>query len=154
MKTLIRLTVSLVVLAATSAFATVRYVDANSASPTLPYTNWATAATTIQDAVDAAEPGDEIEVTNGTYATGGRAMGTNMLVNRVAVDKPIALRSVNGPQFTIIKGYQVPGTTNGDGDPVRLSDRRRQPVRLHLDPRGHTVRRGLVRRGKGRRAVL
>jgi hypothetical protein len=65
--------------------------------------------------VDAAAPGDEIVVTNGIYATGGRAVGTNLLANRVAVDKPIALQSVNGPQFTIIQGYQAPGTTNGDG---------------------------------------
>ncbi len=92
-----------------------RYVDVNSASPTPPYTNWLTAATNIQDAMDVALAGDEIVVTNGTYATGGRAVGTNVLVNRVAVDKPLTLRSVNGPQFTIIRGYQVPGTTNGDG---------------------------------------
>ncbi len=65
--------------------------------------------------MDAAAPGDEIVVTNGTYATGGRAVGTNLLVNRVAVDKPLTLRSVNGPELTIIRGYQVPGTTNGDG---------------------------------------
>ncbi|HRY50571.1 MAG TPA: choice-of-anchor Q domain-containing protein [Candidatus Paceibacterota bacterium] len=94
---------------------TAHYVDVNGASPTPPYTNWATAARVIQDAVDAALPGDEIVVTNGLYATGGRAVGTNLLVNRVAVEKPLTLRSVNGHQFTVIQGYQVPGKTNGDG---------------------------------------
>ncbi len=42
-------------------------------------------------------------------------VGTNLLGNRVAVDKLVTLRSVNGPQFTVIQGYQVPGVTNGDG---------------------------------------
>ena len=92
-----------------------RYVDVNNASPTPPYTSWATAARIIQDAVDAAASGEEIVVTNGIYASGGRAVyGT--LTNRVAVDKPLTLRSVNGPEFTIIKGYQVPGNLNGTGD--------------------------------------
>jgi hypothetical protein len=93
-------------------FAAVRYVDANSASPSPPYTNWATAARSIQEAVDAAGAGETVVVTNGTYATGGRAL-VGTMTNRVAVDKPLALRSVNGPQFTIIQGEQVPGTNSG-----------------------------------------
>jgi hypothetical protein len=90
------------------------YVDANSANPTPPYATWATAARVIQDAVDASVGGDEIVVTNGLYATGGRLV-SGTLPNRVAVDRPINMHSVNGPQFTIIQGYQLPETTNGDG---------------------------------------
>src|ERR1039458_9830260 len=82
----------LLLLAATSsALATVRYVNVNNANPTPPYTNWVTAATNIQDAVDAAGAGDEIVVTNGTYAP-------------VSVNTPLTLQSVNGPGVTLIDG--------------------------------------------------
>jgi hypothetical protein len=47
------------------------------------------------------------------YAAGGRiAYGT--LTNRVSVDKAITVMSVNGPNATVIEGYQIPGITNGD----------------------------------------
>ena len=91
------------------------YVAPGSASPATPYSSWATAARTIQDAVDAASPGDEIVVTNGIYATGGRPVNGYVLTNRVAVDRPVLVRSVNGPVVTVIQGYQVPGTVFGDG---------------------------------------
>lgn len=84
-----------------STLAGVHYVDVNSTNATPPYTSWTTAATNIQDAVDAAVAGDEIVVTNGIYATGERAIDG---VNRVVVDKPLNVRSVNGPQSTTIDG--------------------------------------------------
>src|SRR6266436_3519655 len=74
-----------------SALAGVHYVDVNSTNAAPPYTNWATAATNIQNAVDAAVAGDEIVVTNGTY-------------NPVVANKPLSVQSVNGPQSTIING--------------------------------------------------
>jgi hypothetical protein len=105
MRTVSNLRVVGLLLASTGhTLAVVHYVDLNSTNAKPPYTNWATAAATIQDAVDAAVAGDEIVVTNGIYATGGRAVdGTT---NRVAVDRQLTLRSVNGPQLTTIDGGQ------------------------------------------------
>lgn len=96
-----------------ASFADPRFVWPESPAPSAPYTNWQTAAHTIQDAVDVAAVGDTIWVTNGVYATGGRAVFGTM-TNRVAVDRPVIVRSVNGPERTVIQGYQLPGMQNGD----------------------------------------
>ena len=90
----------------------VHYVSAMGLNPVAPYVTWATAATNIQDAVDAAVPGDTVWVTNGVYTTGGRAV-SGLMTNRVAVTNPVLLESVNGPAVTVIAGWQVPGVTNG-----------------------------------------
>jgi hypothetical protein len=91
------------------------YVALNSATPVPPFTSWATAATNIQDAVDASKPGDDIFVGDGIYATGARAVGTNLLLNRVAVTNLLSLHSANGPDFTFIQGVKGAAGGNGDG---------------------------------------
>jgi hypothetical protein len=94
---------------ALTATATTRFVNVSNTAPVSPYLTWSGAATNIQDAVDVSAAGDEIVVTNGVYQTGWK------LNSRVAVDKPLTVQSVNGPDFTVIRGYQLPGTTNGYG---------------------------------------
>jgi hypothetical protein len=91
---------------------TVHAVDAAGSNPVTPFSSWATAATNIQDAIDAAAAGDFVVVTNGLYASGGKAMSGN-LTNRVALTKPLAVMSVNGPWATIIQGAWDPATGNG-----------------------------------------
>lgn len=88
------------------------FVALDSPAPTLPYTNWMTAAHTIQDAVDAAEDGDTVWVAAGVYATGGRAgyPAGSPLTNRVAIYKPITVCAVSANAAeTIIQGAGPPG---------------------------------------------
>jgi hypothetical protein len=71
----------------------VLYVAASSPNPRPPYASWATAATNIQDAVNAAEfAGAAVLVTNGVYP------------GSVSLTKLLTLLSVNGPEFTTING--------------------------------------------------
>jgi len=117
-----------------STLADVHYVDVNGTNATPPYTNWTTAATNIQDALDAAAAGDEVVVTNGIYATGWRdTLGGGP--RRVAVEKPLSLRSVNGPQLTVIDGGHLYGCVNLTDDGSSLS--------------GFTLRNGAASYGGG-----
>jgi hypothetical protein len=79
-----------------------------------PYDTWAGAARSIQDALEAARAGETVLATNGLYAAGG-AVVSGALSNRVALRKPLVLRSVNGPGATLLAGAAGAGGGNGDG---------------------------------------
>lgn len=68
-----------------------------------PYTNWAGAATNILSAMRVANEGETVLVSNGVYDSGSIDMD-NDGPRRVVVKRQVALRSVNGPQFTAIVG--------------------------------------------------
>ena len=93
------------------ASAATRYVSPTG-SHTAPFLSWETAATDMQSAIGATTPGDIVLVTNGVYATGGSRAPMGM-TNRVTITNAITVRSVNGPEVTVIEGFWQPGSTNG-----------------------------------------
>ena len=67
-----------------------------------PFSTWATAATNLTAALDAAPNGATIWVSNGVYRSGGAAAGG--LLARARLTRPVRLRSVNGWRQTVIEG--------------------------------------------------
>jgi len=76
--------------------ADVHYVATNG-SHDPPHTNWPTAATNIQAALDYAGYGDLVLVSNGTY----------LLSAQIEIDDGVTVRSVNGPEKTTVDGNGV-----------------------------------------------
>jgi hypothetical protein len=95
----------------------IRCVNINNTTPAAPYTSWFIAATNIQDAVDAAENGDFVLVNDGIYQNGFQTtIQTAIGTNRVVVDKPVTVQSLNGPSAAFINGggiYRCVYLTNG-----------------------------------------
>ena len=81
------------VLCVTIAYAVPRYVAPNGGNIS-PYTSWAMAAATIQSAINAANDGDEILVSNGTYN----------ITAEISVGKAVTITSIAGAVSTVVKG--------------------------------------------------
>lgn len=91
---------------ALTASASVHYVNAASTNPTPPFTSEATAATTIQAAVDVAGDHAVILVWPGSYDSG--IVSHTAGAARVVVEKPVSIVSVGGPVATSIRGATNP----------------------------------------------
>src|SRR5690242_6559894 len=94
---------ALILLSSPVVCAATLYVDINSVDPESPYSDWSTAATSIQDAIDVASDGDLILVNDGIYNVGGE-LAIGDVTNRVAVTKPVSIQSINGAAVTVIEG--------------------------------------------------
>jgi hypothetical protein len=90
------------------AAATTYYVDINSPDPTPPYTNWNTASTGIQSALNQTTNGDLVLVNPGIYFSGGYTSppdaALESVLTAVVITNAIALEGVNGAGATIING--------------------------------------------------
>ena len=74
----------------------VLYVDATSTNAVVPYGSWADAATGIREALEWADDGRVVLVTNGVYG----------LSSQLVVSAGVTVRSVNGPSTTVVDGQQ------------------------------------------------
>jgi hypothetical protein len=81
------------------------YVARNGQTPVYPYTNWWTAASNIQEAVDLAWTNTTVWVGAGRYTAPTNAVITDGSASVVTLRKPMVLRSSNGvPATTVIDG--------------------------------------------------
>jgi len=103
--------VILVFFASQKIFADIHYVSPSGGN-SYPYTSWASAANNIQDAVNVAGSNDLVLVDDGVYNSGGALTPAYGLSNRVMINKPIEVRSVNGPKFTTILGKGPVGSSS------------------------------------------
>lgn len=112
------------------------YVFKDSSSPVYPYTNWATAATGIQEAVNAGIDGTVVNVSNGTY----------VLSNTITIPRGIIVKSVNGPAVTLVNGNNAflcfdIAATNAVVDGFTVTNGRA----IAADGPGGVINRGLLK---------
>jgi len=83
---------------------TAYYADASRADDSGDGLSWNSAKRTIQAAVDAAQTGDTVTVTNGVYGEGTRITPGGLFQNRLVITNGVLVKSVNGAGVTVIQG--------------------------------------------------
>jgi hypothetical protein len=118
-------------LLASSGIAATLYVSADTGDDGNDGSSWTQAKRSIQAAVNAADNGDVILVSNGIYTATASQV--------VSITKSVDIRSVNGPEETIIDGGSsrqcVSAVPSDDGNPIYLS--------------GFSIRNGAKNNGAG-----
>ena len=109
------------VFAGVSFGAMIRYVDVSNAVPVAPYTNWSTAATNIQNAINWANSGDLINVRPGVYRTtnaveipSGKTLTLRSTTSRAAV-LDAQRRSIGlmiSSSNSVVEGFTIRNGTN------------------------------------------
>ncbi|HEX3628097.1 MAG TPA: choice-of-anchor Q domain-containing protein [Verrucomicrobiae bacterium] len=99
----LRLTILCLCLLGFRAVATTYYVDINSTNATPPYTNWSTAATDIQSAVNQTTNGDLVLVNPGVYQSGGYIAPDGTRTAVVTINA-VTIQGVDGQAQTSING--------------------------------------------------
>ncbi|MCA1810018.1 MAG: hypothetical protein LC725_11315, partial [Lentisphaerae bacterium] len=100
------------------------YVARTNSTPEHPYDTWATAATNIQDAVNAAAANATVWVAPGTYGVSTNAVDVSG-INVVHINKALTLKSTGAtPADTIIDGqgaYRGIYTYPGSGEQIMIN---------------------------------
>jgi len=102
-KTQIIISIFLIFFASQNIIAATHYVS-KTGDNVPPFTSLANAANDIQTAIDIAIVGDTVLVDNGVYDTGTRVTPGHVCLNRVVITNDIIVKSINGPDITIILG--------------------------------------------------
>ncbi|MDD5676538.1 MAG: choice-of-anchor Q domain-containing protein [Kiritimatiellae bacterium] len=117
MKNKVHILVLSMMLLAEAALADTHYVIKNNAGAASPFTDWTTAASNIQQAIDddQCEADDTVLVASGVYDTGAQVAAGGSVSNRVVIWKAITVRaSSTNWADTVIKGqWHSPVTANG-----------------------------------------
>ncbi|UCC79351.1 MAG: right-handed parallel beta-helix repeat-containing protein [Candidatus Zixiibacteriota bacterium] len=100
--------ITLIAISAQSSLADYHYAS-HDGSNTYPYTSWATAADSIQKAIDAAEAGDTIYVGSGLWEDGPYELWDSLALIGMGMDSTVLRGFMEGPHLSVNGNISVEG---------------------------------------------